>query len=70
MESTPQHTYQILTKRPDRMAKITQALRLLPNVWLTFVSDCRDAKCAMVHANFSVPAVAQGDVPASVEIVK
>ncbi len=34
MESTPQHTYQILTKRPDRMAKITQALRLLPNVWL------------------------------------
>jgi protein gp37 len=34
MESTPQHTYQILTKRPDRMAKLTLELRLLPNVWL------------------------------------
>ena len=34
MESTPQHTYQILTKRPDRMAKLTRDLRLLPNVWL------------------------------------
>jgi protein gp37 len=34
MGETPQHTYQILTKRPDRMAKITQDLCLLPNVWL------------------------------------
>lgn len=34
MAATPQHTYQILTKRPDRMAEIAPDLRLLPNVWL------------------------------------
>lgn len=34
MAATPQHTYQILTKRPDRMADITSALSVLPNVWL------------------------------------
>lgn len=34
MAATPQHTYQILTKRPDRMARLTRDLRLLPNVWL------------------------------------
>jgi len=34
MAATPRHTYQILTKRPDRMASITATLPLLPNVWL------------------------------------
>lgn len=36
MERTPQHTYQVLTKRPGRMASIMRALRprALPNVWL------------------------------------
>lgn len=34
MEATPQHTYQILTKRPDRMADITDRLKRLNNVWL------------------------------------
>jgi protein gp37 len=34
MSATPQHTYQILTKRPDRMADITASLSVLPNVWL------------------------------------
>jgi protein gp37 len=34
MQATPQHTYQILTKRPGRMAEITAALPLLKNVWL------------------------------------
>jgi protein gp37 len=34
MAATPQHTYQILTKRPERMALATQTLPLLPNVWL------------------------------------
>src|SRR4029077_19857248 len=33
MQTTPQHTYQILTKRPDRMANITASLPVLPNVW-------------------------------------
>jgi protein gp37 len=34
MASTPQHTYQILTKRPDRMAEFTAKLQKLDNVWL------------------------------------
>lgn len=34
MEETPRHTYQILTKRPARMAALTQTLPLLNNVWL------------------------------------
>lgn len=34
MAETPHHTYQILTKRPDRMAEITPRLRKLSNVWL------------------------------------
>ncbi|WP_163271650.1 DUF5131 family protein [Chelativorans alearense] len=44
MEETPRHTYQILTKRPDRMAEIlsTSAFKVLPNVWLgTSVEDGR-----------------------------
>jgi protein gp37 len=34
MADTPQHTYQILTKRPDRMAEICNQLPVLNNVWL------------------------------------
>ena len=42
MARTPQHTYQVLTKRPERLARVLEAaqggLRLprwpLPNVWL------------------------------------
>jgi len=34
MAATPQHTYQILTKRPDRMTAITADLPVLANVWL------------------------------------
>jgi protein gp37 len=35
MEQTPRHTYQILTKRPRRMAELTgTSFKLLPNVWL------------------------------------
>jgi protein gp37 len=42
MERTPQHTYQILTKRPDRMSQVLTDLHLpvLANVWLgTSVED-------------------------------
>lgn len=42
MERTPQHTYQILTKRPERMRVILsqRAFRRLSNVWLgTSVED-------------------------------
>lgn len=44
MQDTPQHTYQILTKRPDRMAQVLSgaSFRILPNVWLgTSVEDGR-----------------------------
>jgi protein gp37 len=42
MADTPRHTYQILTKRPDRMMEIVPALAKLPNVWLgTSVEDSR-----------------------------
>lgn len=42
MADTPRHTYQILTKRPDRMIEIVPLLRKLPNVWLgTSVEDDR-----------------------------
>lgn len=36
MRETPRHQYQILTKRPERMAKFTskRARSVLPNVWL------------------------------------
>jgi protein gp37 len=34
MGETPRHTYQILTKRPDRMAEIVAGLPTLGNVWL------------------------------------
>lgn len=41
MKRTPRHTYQILTKRPDRMdAILRQGFEVLPNVWLgTSVED-------------------------------
>ncbi|MDH2350798.1 DUF5131 family protein [Bradyrhizobium sp. SSUT18] len=45
MQATPQHTYQILTKRPNRMAEITEALPTLQNVWLGASvenADCLD----------------------------
>jgi protein gp37 len=34
MASTPWHTYQILTKRPARMAEMTARMNKLQNVWL------------------------------------
>ncbi|TFV43549.1 DUF5131 family protein [Bradyrhizobium niftali] len=44
MQDTPRHTYQILTKRPEHMAKVLSdpQFRVLPNVWLgTSVEDAR-----------------------------
>jgi protein gp37 len=44
MKQTPRHTYQILTKRPDRMAEVLAAapFETLPNVWLgTSIEDGR-----------------------------
>jgi protein gp37 len=42
MQNTPQHTYQIMTKRPQRMMEVlsTHEFCVLPNVWLgTSVED-------------------------------
>lgn len=44
MAGTPRHTYQILTKRAERMADVLRdsRFRILPNVWLgTSVEDSR-----------------------------
>jgi protein gp37 len=44
MKGTPWHTYQILTKRPERMAQVLAqpSFEMLPNVWLgTSVEDSR-----------------------------
>ena len=44
MKDTPRHTYQILTKRPERMAQVLAqpSFEILPNVWLgTSVEDDR-----------------------------
>jgi protein gp37 len=34
MEVASQHTFQVLTKRPERLADLSSSLPLLPNVWL------------------------------------
>jgi protein gp37 len=34
MERAERHTFQVLTKRPERMADYTQMQTILPNVWL------------------------------------
>lgn len=42
MQATPRHTYQILTKRPARMAEVAATMPVLPNVWLgTSIEDGR-----------------------------
>ena len=44
MRETPRHTYQILTKRPERMSEVlaSASFEILPNVWLgTSVEDGR-----------------------------
>ena len=57
MEDTPRHTYQILTKRPDRMLEVIvgQSLPILQNVWLgTSVED--DRVLARINTLRRVPA--------------
>jgi protein gp37 len=34
MESTPQHTFQVLTKRSKRLASIADSLPWTPNIWM------------------------------------
>jgi protein gp37 len=56
MAETPRHTYQILTKRPDRMLEVVPRLPKLPNVWLgTSIED--DRVLYRLHELRHVPAV-------------
>jgi protein gp37 len=62
MQAAPQHTYQVLTKRPDRMADLTKKLPTLKNVWLGAsvensdylyrIDDLRKVKAAVRFISF------------------
>jgi protein gp37 len=59
MEAAPQHIFQILTKRPERMAVLSKILPLLPNVWLgtsvesaDFISRIEDLKSSRALTRF------------------
>ncbi|MBD2891368.1 hypothetical protein amrb99_02730 [Actinomadura sp. RB99] len=43
MEQTPQHTYQILTKRARRLRRVANDLRWPPNVWIGVSVEDREA---------------------------
>lgn len=52
MRETPQHHYQILTKRPDRMAEVVGSMGaagILPNVWLGTSVESRDVIDRIEH---------------------
>ena len=57
MRATPHHHYQILTKRPERMAKVvTSRIReVLPNVWLGTSVEDAEVTGRIAHLR-SVPA--------------
>jgi len=71
MAEAKRHTFQILTKRAERMAEITQTLPVLPNVWLgvsvensehTFRLDyLRKARAAIRFVSFEPLLGAVGD---------
>src|SRR5262245_14618199 len=59
MAIASEHTFQILTKRPERMAKVVQHLRVLPNVWLgtsiesaNYLSRLDDLRRARAYVRF------------------
>lgn len=74
MRETPQHNYQILTKRPKRMAKLvtTQVDDVLPNVWLgtsiensdvTYrIGNLRDTAAAIKFISFEPLIGSVGDI--------
>lgn len=55
--NTPQHRYQILTKRAERMAEYFKNKPIPVNVWLGVTVECKDTKCRineLRHLNASV----------------
>ncbi len=57
MRETPHHHYQILTKRPERMARIVSQLvgEVLPNVWLGTSDENAEVRARIDHLR-AVPA--------------
>ena len=49
MQATPRHTFQILTKRPERMAELSRTLPTLPNVWLGVSVEDNDYTFRLDH---------------------
>src|ERR1700722_2576995 len=42
MSRCPQHTFQVLTKRPERVAELNNHLKWPPNTWMgTSIEDCK-----------------------------
>lgn len=73
MRDTPQHNYQILTKRPERMARFVSSVPyILPNVWLGTsvedatttgrIDDLRDVPAAIRFISFEPLIGAAGKV--------
>jgi protein gp37 len=74
MERAERHTFQILTKRPDRMARLSKTLGVLPNVWLgtsvedanyiARLDDLRSARAAVRFVSFEplLGSVAEADL--------
>ena len=62
MRDTPRHNYQILTKRPDRMAEFIQNNigEILPNVWLGTSIENREVLSRIDHLR---------DIPASIRFI-
>lgn len=55
MQQTPQHTYQVLTKRSERLLKLAETLTWTPNIWMG-VSVENDAVLQRVRDLQKVPA--------------
>lgn len=62
MRETPRHSYQILTKRPERMARLLGRIpgAVLPNVWLGTSVEDADATARIEHLR---------QVPASIRFI-
>jgi protein gp37 len=59
MRETPHHNYQILTKRPERMAALVSSLikDVLPNVWLGTSIENADAAERIAHLRTAPAAI-------------
>lgn len=44
IQSTPQHNYQILTKRADRMAEYLRTYNIPHNAWIGVTVECKETK--------------------------